>query len=294
MSSLRTTLCISLLSLGLASCAGEESKAAPDATLDAESAADVNEHVGMIAAYLPYIAAPDTSDKYEPKRGDVDRATVYAANEIRHAANGLRQRLQRKGGATANALGASLGEVAEACADLPKPEALATCRDKVTALEAALAKAETDGGQKLARAEPGAITEAGKKSLEPYVEVRGPSDAEKTFMKKRGDAAIKLSGVASACEAAAFGLESTANKYEKRNEDLRLVAVTHHQAFQAQCTKMRRAEVTWAQVQGCEKKPDEPDCKIACGKANAMIKNGVPAAALENIGEDVEKFCKKD
>lgn len=292
MKSSRTTPVFALLSLTLASCAGEDTSAAPDPKLDAEAAAEVKEHVGMISAYLPYIAEPDTSDKYEPKRTDLDRATVYAANEIRHAANGLRQRMQRKGGATADALAESLGPVANACADVPSPEGLTKCRDAVGAIEAALGKAETDGGQKLVRVGPASVTEAGKKSLEAFLEVRGPGEAEKAFVKKRGDAKAKLSEVASACEAAAFGLEATANKYEKGDEDLRLVAVTHHQAFQAQCTKIRRAEVTWANVQGCEKKPDEPDCKIACGKAKAMIKGGVHAAALEKITEDVEKFCE--
>ena len=96
---------------------GDEKAEAEKKAFDAAAAVLV-EPIGIISAYHPYLTPPDFSAKYMPSRhNDNDRAMAAAANEIRHAANGANQNVERAGAAGTKDIEAGLKGVAVACAD---------------------------------------------------------------------------------------------------------------------------------------------------------------------------------
>src|SRR5262249_18287053 len=119
--------------------AGGDDKKAFDA-----AAADLKQPVARIAAYESHIGLPDTSGKYVWKRGgDVGKAAMFAANEVRQAANEARQKLQKTSAAATKDLESALQTVSADCTDAGEPEPIAKCKASVKTLDAALAKAAT-------------------------------------------------------------------------------------------------------------------------------------------------------
>lgn len=300
---IRAKICASfvLLSTFVAGCGGsgvDEKAEAEKKALDA-AAASLAEPIGLISAFQPHLAPPDDKVKYAPKRhADLDRAMGAAANEIRHAANAARQNVERAGAAGTKDLEAALKGVTAVCTDTQEPEVVAKCRAAVTALDAALQKAEatrTTAGAatKIPRIAPESITPAAKKAVDSFLKARGSGPAEAAFVAKRADPNASASDVIAACQAAGSEAEETQKQFERAEEPIRLVAVTHKMAIDSQCSKLGAAETLRKEVGECKKKAKSSECKVTCGKAKVMIDDGVPAATFEPFAKEYAEICEK-
>ncbi|MFO0590227.1 MAG: hypothetical protein U0441_21975 [Polyangiaceae bacterium] len=299
---IRIPMAAALCLLATAGCgnkgSGDEKAEAEKKALDAAAAALV-EPVGVISAYSPFLTPPDFAAKYMPsKHNDSDRAMAAAANEIRHAANGAAQNVERANAAGTKDIEAALKGVAVACADAVEPEALAKCKDAVKALDDALVKGEaarTAAGAttKIPRVEEASITENSKKAIAGFLKAKGPGPAETAFITKRTDAAASAADVIAACQSAASEAEATQRQFEKADEPIRLVAVTHKMAIDSQCNRLSTAEGLRKDVADCKKKAKSTECKVTCGKAKNMLDDGLPAATFEPLAKDYAAICEK-
>jgi hypothetical protein len=262
------------------------------------ASAELKKPVASIAAYLPYLAAPDGKDKFASKRrADLEKAAQAAANEIRFAANGARQRIDGSA-ATTKDLVAALGAVSAACTDAADPGAVDKCTASVKALDGALQKTEAaglaaGGTAKLPRVAPEAVTDEARAATAPLLRARGPGAAEKTYVEKRADEKVAVSDLVKACEAAAEEAGGTAKAFEKAEEPLRLVAVTHKMALDSQCKGLNTAETVRKELQDCRKKAKSSECAIVCGKTKTIVDDGVPAAAFSALEKDYAEICAK-
>lgn len=296
---------LAVLALGLAFGAGcgnsDDGKAKAEAEKKAfdAAAAVLVEPIGLISAYQPHLSLPDLSKKYTPPRkNDVDKALFEAANEIRHAANGASQNVERAGAEGTKELEAALKSVAVACTDPPGDAEIAKCAAAVTALDAALAKADAartaaGAATKIPRIAPESVTENAKKSLAAFLKAKGPGTAEQALIAKRADPNAAAGDVIAACQAAATEAEDVQRQFEHAEEPLRLVAVTHKMAVDSQCGRLSAAEGLRKDVGDCKKKAKSPECKVTCGKAKAMLDDGLPAAAFEPLAKDYAANCEK-
>jgi len=250
--------------------------------------------VAIIAAYLPHLAAPDGKDRFASKRrADLEKAAQAAANEIRFAANGARQRIDGSA-ATTKDLVAALGAVSAACTDAADPAAVEKCTASVKALDGVLQKTEAAGGTaKLPRVAPEAVTDEARAATAPLLRARGPGAAEKAYVEKRADEKVAVSDLVTACQAAAEEAGGTAKAFEKAEEPLRLVAVTHKMALDSQCNGLNTAETVRKELQDCRKKAKSSECAIVCGKTKTIVDDGVPAAAFSVLEKDYADICAK-
>ncbi|MBK8257111.1 MAG: hypothetical protein IPK82_31125 [Polyangiaceae bacterium] len=295
-----TGLVLSTLALltGCGAGSGDEKAAAEKAALDAAATALV-EPVGLISAYRPHLAPPDDKVKYAPKNhADLDRAMGAAANEIRHAANAARQAVERAGAAGTKDLETALKGVTAVCMDTQEHEVVAKCATAVTALDSALEKAEAartaaGASKKIPRLAPDSITEAAKKSLNSFLKAKGSGPAEAAFLAKRADPGALSADVIGACQAAASEAEATQAQFEKAEEPIRLVAVTHKMMLDVQCGKLSAAETLRKDLGDCKKKAKTPECKVVCGKAKTVVDDGIPAATFEPFVKEYAEICKE-
>jgi hypothetical protein len=235
---------------------------------------------------------PDGKDKYAPKRyPEYERAAQAASNEIRYAANGARQNLPSDGGQTMKDLEKSLLSVATGCADAQDEDAFKKCETNVRALDAALGKASSSGVT-FPRIAPASITPKATAATAKLARTRGPGPAEKAYIDKRGDAAAKIDDVVAACQAASGEGDDIAREFEKADEPIRLVAVTHKMSLDSQCGQLNAIDALRKTVEGCKKTPKKPECVDACGKAKARVEEGLPAAALSPMEKTVADVCK--
>jgi hypothetical protein len=270
-------------------------KAAHEAAIE-----QLKQPVAIVAAYKGYLVPPDVSqDKYAPKRRpDAEKISICAANEIRHAANAARQNLQRTNAAMSKELDDALQAVANVCTDAVDPEALAKCTAAIQAFDDALGKgaaaASAAGATaKFPRVAPDAVTEEAKKSIAPFLKARGPSAAEKAYIAKRADANVTALDLMTACQSAAEEAGAVAKAYDQADEPVRLIAVTHKMSLDSQCGALNATETLRKDVDDCRKKAKTPECKIVCGKAKAIVENGVPAATFAPLEKDVADVCKE-
>jgi hypothetical protein len=290
--------CALVLTAGCGPSEAEQKAAAEKKALDA-AAASIVEQIGLISAYRPHLAPPDDTVKYFPKRhADLDRAMGAAANEIRHAANAARQNLERAGAAGTKDLEAAFKAVTAVCMDTQETEVVAKCATAVTALDAALEKAEAartaaGAATKIPRLGPDAITAEAKKALGVLLRAKGTGASEAEYVKKRADPGAISGEVISACQTAASEAEETQKQLERVDEPIRLVAVTHKMALDSQCSKLGAAENLRKEVGDCKKKAKSTECKIACGKAKVMIEDGLPAATFEPFAKEYAEICEK-
>lgn len=258
------------------------------------------EPVGLISGYRPHLIPPDeTKDKYAPKRhNDLDRAMAAAANEIRHAANGASQNVERQGAAGTKELEAALKAVAVACADATEMDAIAKCNTTVGALDGALIKADAaraaaGATTKIPHIAPESVTEGTKKAIAGFLKAKGPSPTEAAFIAKRSDPNAAVADLISACQAAGTEAEGTQKQMERAEEMVRLVAVTHKMAIDSQCNRLSSAEGLRKEIGDCKKKAKSAECKITCGKAKGLIDDGLPAAAFDPMGKEYAAVCEK-
>ena len=298
----RATLLLAPALLLAAACGndgGANAKAeAEKKALDA-AAAGLVEPVGLLSAYQAHLAPPDEKLKYFPQRHpDLDRAMAAAATEIRHAANAARQNVERAGAEGTKDLEAALKGVTVACTDATETEALAKCATAVKALDAALVKLET------ARTAAGAVTKVphiaaesitpgAKKSLDKFLKAKGSSAADAEFIKKRSDPGVMAQDVIGACQAAVAEADTTQREFERAEEHIRLIAVTHKMSLESQCGRLGNADTMQKDVANCKKKAATPECKVVCGKAKALLEDGLPAAAFEPLSKEYADICEK-
>lgn len=277
---------------------GDDKGEAEKKALEA-AAAGLVEPVGLLSAYQPHLAPPDDKQKYFPQRhADLDRAMAAAATEIRHAANAARQNLERAGAAGTKDVEPALKGVTVACTDATELEALAKCATAVTALDAALQKADAartaaGASAKIPRIAPESVTSAAKKSLDNFLKAKGSSAVDVEYVKKRSDPGVTSADVISACQAAVAEADTTQKQFERTEEHIRLIAVTHKMSLESQCGRLSGADTMQKDVAGCKKKAKTPDCKVVCGKAKAMISDGLPAAAFEPFAKEYAEICEK-
>lgn len=263
------------------------------------ASAELKKPAGLIAAFLPYLDPPDTGDKYAPRRSnDREKASAYAADEIRHAANSARQTLQRTETEATKPLVAALGATSAACADTKDQAGFDKCKASVKALSEAIEKTEAASGAagspvKLPRFTPDAVTDEAKKSLATFLKARGPGAAEKTYIEKRADPRIAVSELISACQAAVDEADATARVFEKGEEPLQVISALHKMSVESQCGNLNAADASRKDLEVCKKKPKNPDCPTICGKAKALIEKGIPAAAVAPIEAEHTEICDK-
>ena len=298
---LRATLLLPATLL-LAACGNnnaENAKAEAEKKAMDAAAASLAEPVGLLSAYQPHLAPPAEKDKYFPQRHpDLDRAMAAAATEIRHAANAARQAVERAAAEGTKDLETALKGVTVACTDATETEALAKCATAVKALDAALEKTDTartaaGAATKFPRIAPESITPNAKKSLDKFLKAKGNSAADIEFVKKRSDPGVMSQDVIGACQAAVAEADKTQTEYERAEEHIRLIAVTHKMALESQCGRLGNADTMQKDVAGCKKKAKTPECKVVCGKAKALIDDGVPAAAFEPLAKEYTEVCEK-
>ena len=289
------------LVLAAACSSGPEGDTPAEANKKAYEAAskELQASAGIIAAYLPHLDPPDGSDKYAPKRrGDLEKAAAYAADEIRHAANIARQRIQRVEAPGVKDLLTALGATSAACTDAKDEEAVAKCKASTKALSAAIEKTEAAAvaagvTAKFPRFTPEAINDEAKKSIATFLQVRGPGPAEKTYIEKRADPKVSVADLISACQAAAAEAEATSTAFEKADEPLQVISAMHKMAVDSQCGGLSAADTVRKDLEECRKKPKSQECSLACGKAKTIVDAGVPAAALAPIEKEHAELCEK-
>ena len=297
-----STALMAVAAFTAAACNGDKAavddKAAYEALIN-----DIKERVGLISVYVEHLDKPKPQ-KYDPeKRTDLDRAAQYAANEIRHAANGASQKVAKSKSEGIKALTAVLDNVSRTCAEVEGDEQVGKCRDAVSALDAALqehaSKASAAGvTAKFPRIAPEFITEKAKVALAMFNEARGPGPVEAKYLEQRRDTKVTPDELASACEAGAAEATATLNKMEKTGDaEIRKVAAHHKAALDGQCNRMKDAASlvsTIVQCMATEKKDEEMEaaCRLACSKIRGRVERGIPTAGLERLSKDYEEGCQ--
>jgi len=299
----RTTLAaLGMFFFAAAGCKGKDEaaeKAAAEKKALEAALPEVGKAVAMISAYLPYTADPGASEKFATKRrNDMQRATEQAASEIRHTANGARQRVDRGDSPATKALADAFSAISTACTDANEQAKLDACTAKVKALDDALGKFEaacTAAGVtgKVPRVGPAAITDDAKKAIASYVKARGPGKAEAAFFAKCDDEKASVPVGIEACRAAATETEQVADGYEKADERICVLSATHKMSVGSQCNALAATETVQKEVIDCKKKPKTPECALSCGKAKTILDDGIPAAAFASMAKEYADICEK-
>lgn len=287
-----------LACLSLVAC-GEDKDPNADAKAVFEQAAGViGGPVGEISAFQPHLDPPKFEGKYAPQdRTDQTAATYYAADAIRHRANGARQKLTPIAHPDVKALVAPFTEVAKVCATPDDPADLETCKKALAALDEALAAAETKakaaGLSSFPRVGDAAVTDAAKEAVQPFIDAKGPSASEAALLGKMSDPKASPDDVVATCEKADGEAKAVLKSVtDKGDTELEKVAAKHMIQVEAWCNRMKEMKGYLTDVKACEGQLDKnPDCKELCGKAKRRIKQGVLAAAFEPLPPLVEDVC---
>jgi hypothetical protein len=264
--------------------------------------------VALIAIYRPYVVKPE-EQKYDPeKRSDVARARAFAANEIRHAANGANQRASRSKSAVVKALAPEFAEISKICADLEgADEELAKCISQVDKLDAALqehaSKASAAGATgKMPRVADEFVTPAAKDHIKLYLRAKGPGPEEQKYLEMRRDPKLEPDALVEACNAAAAEATDMFNFMGKTgNEDVRKVSAHHKAATDGQCNRLKDTAAQIAVLKTCKEREKEvekdeelqAECRLACSKAKGRIARGIVAGAFEQLVGLNEDVCVK-
>ncbi len=255
--------------------------------------------VGKISAFLPHIILPKENEPYAPaNRNSEVRAATAAANEVRHEATSARQLLKKIGSPLTAAVETAFDGVSTACADAVDAPKIEGCLKAVTALDEALGKLGPEAtaagaGSKVPRVGKDGITKEGTAATQPLVGARGPGPAETDYRKKRNDPKAAYDDIDKACVAAEGEADQAAQQYENADEPIRLVAVTRQMSMKSQCKRLRTAAQARTDLEVCKKTPKSSECATACGKAQAVVDEGVPAAIFDSLKKEQEEACKQ-
>ncbi|MEM9696432.1 MAG: hypothetical protein AAGA56_28065, partial [Myxococcota bacterium] len=244
--------------VALAACGGEKKEEGGDKAAFEDAAKRLAEPVAVIAVFQPHLKATPPKNKYVPaNQGDVVEARVYAADQIRHAANGVRQKLMMSKSAPVKELVAPLTAVASACGEKRYAEEVDKCVVEVEKLDAALAAAETQakaaGLTSFPRLGPAAVNDAAKAREKAFVDAKGPSPDEAALLAKMEDAGAKPDDVAEACTKAE-GQSNTivASLKGKSDEALEKLAIVHNQKLKGWCVRIKDQNAFLAGIKACE------------------------------------------
>jgi hypothetical protein len=294
--------------LVLACGSGKNANTGPDKTAYETAISELKEPVGLIAAYVPHLRNPDNEQppRFFPKRRpDVLNAGLYAANEIRHAANIARQQGERSPSVVSKELAVPMLEVAKGCADPKEPEQIDKCMAVVKtldqALEQAAGKAKAAGaGAPFPRVKPESVTDKAKATIVSFLKAIGPGPAEKEYLAKLSNDATTADDIIAACEAASAEAKATEDEVTKVGEEIRKVAVHHRLAMESLCNHLGAAAFAQAGLEACRKDKEKhaikksSECLSACGRVRKTVDDGVPAAAFSKLGADWDELCKED
>ena len=294
------------MSSAVVACGSDETLPVDDKTAYEDATKLLSEKVALISLYQPHLDLPKPQ-KYDPsKRTDLNRACAHAANEIRHAANGARQRLGRSTNASIKELAGAFAEVSKICADLEgNPEELAKCKDAVNVLDGKLqdhaSKASKAGATaKFPRVAPEFVTDRARESIKLFLQAKGPGPQEKKYLDSRRDPKAAPADITMGCDAAAQEAQVTMDLMAKSgNEDVRKVSAHHKAAVDGQCNRVKDSASLLGGLQTCKEREDDvkkdeelqAECKLACSKVKGRIDDGVRAAAFEPMGELYEYVC---
>jgi hypothetical protein len=291
-----------LTSLTLAAACGEKADPAAEAAAKKkafeDAAAIVGPAVGKISALAAYVPPPPQKDPYAPKLLSAeDRAATAAANEIRHEATATRQALQRLAAPAMAPLETALDGVSAKCADVKEMDKLPACVAAMKALDEALGKIAADASAagasaKFPRIGKEAITKEGEAVAKVIADALGPGPDESAFRAKRADANAKLEEIDAACVKAEQEADAVQTAHENADEYLRLVAVQRKMSLSLQCKRLRAAQTARTELETCKKKPKSSECSVACGKVQAVIDEGTPAAIFDTFPKEREEACK--
>jgi hypothetical protein len=269
---------------------------------------ELKERVALIAIYTPHLDKPKLQ-KYDPeKRTDLDRACTFAANEVRHAANGVAQRAPRSKSPVIKALVPELEALSKTCADLEGDEEIAKCKQQVLKFDGVLqdfaSKASSAGATgKFPRVSKEFITPAATEHSQLFLRAKGPGTEEAKYLAQRRDDKLDPNMLVMACAAAAGEATETFNFMGKTGfEEVRKVSAHHKAAVDGQCNRMKDGASLVGGLNICKERADEIDkdeeleknCALACSKSKGRIHRGIPAAPFEPIVQLYDEVCKKD
>lgn len=298
---MRRIVPVYLAVIALSGCGNDENASSEPTKKDYEDAsAELKEPIGLISAYMPYMEVPKGDGKYDPRptAKDVQPRQERAANAIRFAATGARQRGKSP---VTKLLGDALAKVSKDCTRAEGDEAVKRCKDAISALDVELekqSKAASDAGasSKMPRIGPDAITDKSKKDLEPYLKTLGPTPKEVETLKGLNDAKADIASLITTCDEAAEEQKLVEATYEGKDEELRKLAVKHRFAIEAICRAVRRVDALRAELEPCKEKKarETPECKLACNKGQNILAEGMPAAAQETFPGYYKGICEED
>jgi hypothetical protein len=266
-----------------------------------DAIAELTEPVALMAVYLPYLERPKAEGKYDPrpKARDMPNRSERAANAIRFAATGARQRAKSP---VTKALKDALNTVARDCTEALEDAPLAKCKQAINSLDAELektGKAASEAGAtgKMPRINADAITDRAKKELEYYAKALGPTPKEAALLKNLEKADADVMQMMTDCREAEEEQKAvTAATFENKDEDLRKLSVVHMFAIAATCLKLERVEALRNELVPCKEKKNKetPECVLACSKAKNLTAEGMPAAALETFPGQHKETCEEE
>jgi len=261
----------------------------------------MKEPIALISAFKPHLDIPKLDGKYTPKdnRNDLDTASYYAANAIRHTANDARQKASRSDSPVAQELAAPMTEVAKACATPDDKEDVDTCKAAIEALDKALGeastKAEAAGAGAMPRVDEKAIGDAAKAEVGVFLEAKGPNPAEKDLLAAMKDEGKQPKELLDGCEKTMGELDGVIMKLERKPEDLKKVAIVHKEKVKSWCVRMKDMASILDALEGpCKDNTDTDECKQMCAKARRRLSQGTVAAAFEKLKKVREEVCEGD
>ena len=291
-----------LLIVGLSQgCGGESDELTGKAAYD-QAAVDLEDGIGVMSIYLPYLEVPKKEGKYDPRptARDVQPRQERAANAIRMAAAGIRQFAKSP---VIKTLHEPLANVGRACTRAEGDEAIKKCKDAVLALDAELEKLAAEGSKegattKFPRIGPDAINEHAKKEFAPYRRALGPTPKEVVVLKALEDPKADINQLIMDCDAAAEESKAVHKTYEGVDEDLRKLAVKHLFAVEAICRAIKYIEKERGELKLCEneeyKEKEEAKCVLACTRSKNLIKKGLVSAAQEDFPAYYKEQCEEE
>jgi hypothetical protein len=284
----------------LAACGGGgETKLTPKADFEL-AVKDLTNPVAIMAVYERYLTPPP-DPKFNPRhRSDQEKAAMHAANEIRFACTGVRQRSKS---AAVAALAGPLGEVSKACAKPDNMDEVKACTGKLAelkkALEAKAAEAKAAGVSGFPLLAQEAINDHAKADIAPFNRAMTPGKEETAYLGKLQDDKLTTDDVVNACRNAAGEVDANVHTLKDAGDTIHSLSRIHKMSMDAHCTVLTRADGLYKGLKLClelEKVTEEAEteCRRVCAQAKTQLSTGLPAAAFKDMQERWDETCSKE
>jgi hypothetical protein len=276
-----------------------------------QAATELTDYVGIVSAYAPYLEMPKREGKYAPKIGaDHQHAAYVAGDEIRHAANKMRQFSKSP---VVKTMDEALSNLTRSCMNAKEEPGWTKCKNAVAVFDKALAdkgqEASTAGSTaKWPRVAPETVTDRIRQKMGPFLDSIQPNEPEKQLLAKLTDPNAKPEDITGTCEAADQAQQAVTKKFDKGPEELHKLSAKHQQRIVGLCAQLGRAAGVFTEVRLCREEEKDPkhktkkkeeleereqQCKLACGHVKARLEEGVPAAVFETMQQDYDEYCKE-